>query len=471
MGDGGLVFSVGRFGRHGIRSASEHLTKWLGLVRNDTVGAMRRDSFSIGAWQVDVGRGALIGQGREVRLEPRQLDLLLALVDAKNRVVSKDEIIARVWGGRAIGDDTIASAISRLRAALGETKQERYIETLPKRGYRLVVSTDRERAVAPVHEAGNEVEALVRRGYAELRTMLPSALAQARLYFVGALKQDPRSAEAHAGIAETMLALLMTGQGSAPALLVAAKSSAQTSVTLNENLAAGWSVLGLARLFGDREFGPADDAFLRAIRLDGAMASAHRGRTFALASVGRLAEAEREARRSAEIEPLSFATRNDLLQILIAARKYAHAIAEAKRALALGGSTFQAWSAKGWAEVFIGETDNGVSSLLESLRAMGSGEATVEKLRATYSEQGFEAFCARGADLFESQRLLFTPRALDIAMLCIQSGDNKRAFAQLEKAASQGDPVLLFARYLPHLDRVRNDPRFARLIERVGVVS
>jgi DNA-binding winged helix-turn-helix (wHTH) protein len=432
---------------------------------------MQRDSFSIGVWQVDVGRGALIGQGGEVRLEPRQLALLLALVDAEGRVVSKDEIIARVWAGRAIGDDTIASAISRLRAALGETKQERYIETLPKRGYRLLVSTDRGRPVEHAREAGNDVAALIRRGYAELRTMLPTALAQARLYFEGALKQDPRSAEAHAGIAETMLALLMTGQGSAPALLVAAKSSAQTSVTLNKDLAAGWSVLGLALLFGDRAFGPADDAFLRAIRLDAQSAMAHRGRAFALASVGRFAEAEREARRSVEIEPLSFATRNDLLQVLIAARKYAHAIVEAKRVLALGVNTFQAWSAKGWAEVFIGQTDEGVSSLLESLHAMGSDKATVDRLRGAYAQHGFEAFCAQGADLFESQRVVFTPRPLDIAMLRIQAGDHERAFAQLVIAASQGDPVLLFARYLPHLDRVRNDPRLARLIERVGVVS
>src|SRR5580704_6087253 len=96
--------------------------------------------FAFGDWQVDPPRGLLTGAGGEcVRLEPRLMDLLLLFAGSSGRVLGKDEIAAATWGDRAIGDDTLAAAISRLRRALGGTRQRRYIETVPKRGYRAVV--------------------------------------------------------------------------------------------------------------------------------------------------------------------------------------------------------------------------------------------------------------------------------------------------------------------------------------------
>ncbi len=101
-----------------------------------------QNSFILGAWRVDPGVGEITPRvgGEAVRFEPRQMDLLLLFAGSGGRVVTKDEIVAQVWSGRAIGDDTLASAISKLRKALGASKRDRYIETLPKRGYRLVAS-------------------------------------------------------------------------------------------------------------------------------------------------------------------------------------------------------------------------------------------------------------------------------------------------------------------------------------------
>src|SRR5690348_6924707 len=93
--------------------------------------------FAFGEWQVDPSRGLLSGpDGANARLEPRLMDLLLLFAGSGGRVLGKDEIAAATWGDRAIGDDTLAAAISRLRRALGGTRERRYIETVPKRGYR-----------------------------------------------------------------------------------------------------------------------------------------------------------------------------------------------------------------------------------------------------------------------------------------------------------------------------------------------
>jgi transcriptional activator of cad operon len=67
--------------------------------------------------------------------------LLFLLASRPGEVFSKDQIMASLWPDMILGDDTLARAISRLRKALGdETKSPRYVETLPKRGYRLIAS-------------------------------------------------------------------------------------------------------------------------------------------------------------------------------------------------------------------------------------------------------------------------------------------------------------------------------------------
>jgi DNA-binding winged helix-turn-helix (wHTH) protein len=430
----------------------------------------RTTTFAIGKWRADPRSGVLTRDGREERLEPRLMDLLLVFAEAPGRVIDREEIVARVWSGRAIGDDTIASAISRLRTALDESKTERYIETIPKRGYRLVADVAGMTPSRAVSNEEPEAANLVRKGLSALGIMLPPSLAQARLYFEGAIRADPRRADAHAGLAEALLTQIMMGQGDPDSLASAAKSAARASIVLDDNFASGWSVLGLATLLADRKFSAADDALQRATGLDPTLASAHRNRAFALASVGQFADSEREARRAVEVEPYSLSARNDLLQVLIVARRYRYAIAESTRTIAMSANSFQAWAGKGWSHAFLGEEEDAVISLLESLKTMGTDAETLSGLSRAHERGNFEQFCAAGADLFETQRVLFTPRPMDVAMLRTQAGQFDAAFAALDNAAERGDPVLLLTPYLPHLDRLRNDPRFPRLLERIRPV-
>lgn len=83
--------------------------------------------FDLGDWRVDPALGRIVARdGRaEARLEPRLMDLLLLFAASPGRVLAKDEIIASVWDGRAIGDDTLAAALSHLRTALGDAGGKR----------------------------------------------------------------------------------------------------------------------------------------------------------------------------------------------------------------------------------------------------------------------------------------------------------------------------------------------------------
>jgi adenylate cyclase len=84
---------------------------------------------------LDLNRGCLLLDGREIVLRPKTFAVLRYLVENSGRLVSKDELFAAVWPGLAITDDVLVQSIGELRRALGEDGT-RLIRTVPRRGYR-----------------------------------------------------------------------------------------------------------------------------------------------------------------------------------------------------------------------------------------------------------------------------------------------------------------------------------------------
>lgn len=397
------------------------------------------------------------------------MDLLVLFATSDGRLIGKDEIIASVWNGRAVGDDTLAAAISRLRSALGADAENRYIETLPKRGYRLAAftqSAESGEARAAAQPAAPEAMQLVAQGAAMLAAGAPTALPQARLYFERAIGLDPRSAEAQAGLAETLFAQHLMGQAPPRVLLPLARAAAFAAVGLDENLAQGWTLQGYAALIVDRDFAAADRALLRAIALAPGKAAPRRYRAVALASVGRMVEAERESRAAVELEPLSLAGRARLLQILLAARRFRQVLSEAETMIALSPTAGEAWYSKGWALAMLDREGDGVAALLHGLSLWGLGEPVLTPLASLYERQGFRALCAAVADLLEQPRAMFAPRSTDIAALRAAAGQADPAFAALEAAIAGDDPFLLLLEQLPFFDALNNDPRWRPLVRK-----
>jgi transcriptional activator of cad operon len=107
--------------------------------------------LQVGDWIVDGAEGTLTGEGRVVRLEPRVMAVLLALAERPGILVPQDELLRLVWADTHVAPGALTRAISLIRSALGDDpRQARYVETLHKRGYRLVAPV-REMA-APVRE-------------------------------------------------------------------------------------------------------------------------------------------------------------------------------------------------------------------------------------------------------------------------------------------------------------------------------
>jgi TolB-like protein len=89
--------------------------------------------------EIDVDRREHRRGGRLVRLEPQVFDLLVYLVQNRSRVVSKDDLIEGVWGGRIVSDSTLTSRITAVRKAIGDSGgAQRLLSTVPRKGFRFV---------------------------------------------------------------------------------------------------------------------------------------------------------------------------------------------------------------------------------------------------------------------------------------------------------------------------------------------
>src|SRR6267154_5626481 len=100
--------------------------------------------YEFGAYRLDAQGRMLFREGARVALPPKVAELLVALVQAAGTVVTREHLLERLWPDTVVEEGSLTSHISLLRKALGEGPNgQDFIETLPKRGYRFVVSVKR----------------------------------------------------------------------------------------------------------------------------------------------------------------------------------------------------------------------------------------------------------------------------------------------------------------------------------------
>ena len=102
--------------------------------------------YRFDSYLLDANERVLLRNGQPVTLPPKDLETLLVLVQGAGHIVEKDELLERVWPGVFIEEGNLSRHIFNLRQVLGDSPEGRkYIETIPRRGYRFV---------AAVHEDG-----------------------------------------------------------------------------------------------------------------------------------------------------------------------------------------------------------------------------------------------------------------------------------------------------------------------------
>jgi len=81
----------------------------------------------------------LVAGGQPRAVEPQVFDLLRHLIEHRERIVSQDELLEAIWGGRIVSDSAISARISAARSAIGDDgARQQWIRTLPRHGFRFV---------------------------------------------------------------------------------------------------------------------------------------------------------------------------------------------------------------------------------------------------------------------------------------------------------------------------------------------
>ena len=99
-----------------------------------------RQGFRFGPWKIEPLRGAITGSNGQARhLEPKVMDVFVFLAERANKLVTRDQLLEAVWSGHVAADELLTGAVSDLRRALQDDLGDlKHIETVPKRGYRLI---------------------------------------------------------------------------------------------------------------------------------------------------------------------------------------------------------------------------------------------------------------------------------------------------------------------------------------------
>ncbi len=293
------------------------------------------------------------------------------------------------------------------------------------------------------------------------------SLKRAAHYFQMAVERDSSYAEAYAGLADTYALLPDYGSTAPREEYSKATRAAERALALDSTLAEAHASLGLVRTF-QYDWKDAQVEFERAIRFNANYAPAHQWYSGYLSTVGRQDEALAEMQRAHALDPLSLIISSTLGGQLAFSGKYDDAVRQLQSVLELDPDYF---GAIGWlCPVYVMKKD--------FRAAIPMCERSVALSDSTYG-QGFLASALAGTG--DSARATATMRELkalarreyvspiQIAVGYQGLGNSDSAFKWLDSAYSARDPYLLEGIMGPLWDPIRPDPRFNRLLTRLGL--
>jgi DNA-binding winged helix-turn-helix (wHTH) protein len=104
---------------------------------------MHQPPFYLGEWQITPASNTIQRAEEQKQLEPKAMDVLLYLCQNQAEIVSSDALLTHCWPNTETGDNPLHKTITQLRKALGDkASAPQYIETIRKRGYRVIATVE-----------------------------------------------------------------------------------------------------------------------------------------------------------------------------------------------------------------------------------------------------------------------------------------------------------------------------------------
>lgn len=478
---------------------------------------MGRQLYEFGLFRLDADERLLLRDGVAVPLTPKAFDLLLALVAQPGHLLEKETLLRTVWPDSFVEENNLADNISKLRKALGEGENgQRFIETVPRRGYRFIGDVEVlngavvvPAAVTPSAPAGlvaapllrlrqrpevlliafgflaltlisaglywrsksaprGEVEQLEFKGNFYISRWTEAEIRRGIEYYQRAVALAPNSASAHDGLAVGWM-FLSDLHLSPREAMPKAKAAATRALQLDETFAPAHVTLGVILMQYEWEQAEAEQEFRRAIALDPKYNPAHRLYGWHLIAAGRFDEARAELTRALEKDPLDDWGQMELGLSFYFARQYEQAIEQCRRAIGIEPNSYWSHMLLGWADEQQGRFSEALAELNQA-RRLNDIPQVLASIGYAYAVSGRRAEAQKViAELQESAgRKYVSP--YDLATIYAGLGEKEQAFAWLEKAYEDRSGWLaLWLKVDPKFDVLHSDPRFHDLLRRVGL--
>lgn len=481
--------------------------------------------YEFGAFRLDATERLLLREGEAVQLTPKAFELLLALVKQPGHLLEKETLLKTVWPDTIVGENNLADNISRLRKALGEGEHgQKFIETVPKRGYRFradVKRLDGENValVVPVapppHVAvklpaapqpdqaaaslrlrqrpeviiiacafvvltlisaalywrsrreSAEVELLKFKGEFYITRWTEDEIRKGIVYYQRAVALAPDSVSAYEGLA-TAWVFLSDLYASPREAMPEAEAANANALQRDEAFVPARVGLGLIKLQYKWDWAGAEREFQRAIQLAPEDHPAHQLYGWYLISVGRFAEAQAEMKRVAEADSLDGYNLWSLGLSFYFARQYEQAVEQYQRSIGVDPKSYWAHLLLGWAYEQQGKFAEALAELDQADR-LNDNPQVLASLGHAYALSGQRAQAQKMIeDLQSAQYSYVSP--YDVATIHAGLEEKDQAIAWLEKAYEDRSGWLaLWVKVDPKFDGLREDARFQELLQRVGL--
>ncbi|HJR07614.1 MAG TPA: tetratricopeptide repeat protein [Pyrinomonadaceae bacterium] len=289
-------------------------------------------------------------------------------------------------------------------------------------------------------------------------------------YFKQAIALDPAYALAYAGLADSyaLLGAVEYAALSPNEAMREAREATLKALELDDTLAEAHASLAYVRIF-DWNWTEAEREYRRSIELNPSYATAHHWYAHYLTAMGRQTEAIIEMRRARELDPLSLPVNSGMGWHYYLTRQYDEAIHEYRKTLELNENFYMAHFLLGMALEQIGNYDEALASYRRAIALSRSSPAMLAAPGHAYAVLG-QTDAAREvlAELHTlSARQFVSP--YHIAVIHAALGEHDEAFDWLSRACDVQSEALIWFAVDPMLDTLRPDPRFARIMARIGL--
>ena len=250
-----------------------------------------------------------------------------------------------------------------------------------------------DRARLAAHQVDPDAHVAYLKGRYHLGKLTRQDIDTAIADFNEAIRRDPKSALAYAGLSDAYSALRSTYLPPHE-VMPAARRHALKAIELDETLAEGHTALGIVKLYYEYDWDGASREFRRAIELNPGLASAHSSYATVLAASSKFADAEAESRRALDLDPVSVPVLGEVGWAYYLGRRYPEAIEMGRRGIELDPTYWLAYAVQGLAYEKLGRFGEAIATL-ERARSHDDSPTTLEMLGGAYAAAGREADAER----------------------------------------------------------------------------